>query len=220
MLTESPVTIVLADGWNLVREGLALLCDRLPGFRVVAQVETGQAALAEIERTRPHVALLDLDLSDIAVSEILRQVQQRKGRTRCAVLGTKKDGRTVLEALRSGAAGYLLKTDTAGQMEEAIRHIQSGGIYISSSVNVQDVFHGSNSAEPGGGPLSALGSREHQVFSLLVEGVRVKEIAARLSLNAKTVDSYRASLMRKLNIYDLAGLVRFAVARKLTSLPV
>lgn len=214
---ESPVTLVLAHEWMLVREGLTLLCERIPGFRVTAQVNTGQAALDEIERTQPHLALLDGELSDLAVSHILEHIRQRNGRTRCAVLSARQEGRTVLEALRSGAAGYLLKTDPAARMEEALRHIRSGGIYLSPSLNMQTVLHESHPADLGRNPFRTLGSREYQVFTFLVEGVRAKEIAARLALSPKTVDSYRASLMRKLKVYDLAGLVKFAVAQNLTS---
>lgn len=209
--------MVLAHEWKLVREGLALLCDRIPGFRVIAQVETGQAALDEIERTQSQMALLDGELSDLAIGHILEQIRQRNGRTRCVVLSTKREGRAVLEALHSGAVGYLLKTDTAGHMEEGLRQIHSGAIYISPSINMQVVFHSSDPEKTVSNPLRALGNREYQVFTLLVEGVRAKEIAARLGLSPKTVDSYRASLMRKLKVYDLAGLVKFAVAQNLTS---
>lgn len=216
---ESSVTIVLAYEWALVREGLALLCERTLGLRVVAQVETGEAALHAIEQTQPKLALLDWDLSDVAVTVVLERIRLRTGRTRCAVLSTRREGRTVLNAIRSGAAGYLLKTDTVILMEEGIRTIQDGGVYISPSIDMQTLTDQSPPKESEKKPLGPLGRREYQVFTLLVEGVRAKEIAARLNLSAKTVDTYRASLMRKLEIHDLAGLVKFAVAQNLTSLP-
>ncbi len=102
-----PIDIVHADPWTLVREGLALLFNAMPGVRVVAQVDTSQAALAEMERCLPHLALLDLELSDIAASEVLRRVREKKLRTKCAILATNKERKIVLEALRYGASATL-----------------------------------------------------------------------------------------------------------------
>lgn len=210
------VDILLADELTLVREGLAALCNSIPGFKVVAQVGTGATALAEIERIEPALALLDNSLADLATTEVIRQVREQGLRTRCAVLSARKDRKTVVEVLRAGGCGYLLKSSSAEQMAEALTQFTHGGIYVSPQIEVMSLFGGGS--RTGDDPLESLSSREFQVFSLLVEGIRAKEIAARLSLSPKTVDTYRSSLMRKLDIHDVAGLVKFAIRRDLADL--
>lgn len=210
-----PVEILIADELTLVREGLAALCNAINGFHVLAQVGTAMAALAEIDRTQPDIALLDLGLSDLAATEVIRRVRERDLRTRCAVFSVRKDRKTVLEVLRTGACGYLLKSSTAEQMADALSQFTQGGIYVSPQIEVMSLFGEGNGRRHGEDPLESLSSREFQVFSLLVEGIRAKEIAARLFLSPKTVDTYRSSLMRKLDIHDVASLVKFAIKRDL-----
>ncbi len=212
-----PTDILLADELTLVREGLAALCNSIEGFRVVAQVGTAEAALAEIVRLQPAIALLDLGLSDLAATEVIRRVREKDLPTRCAVFSTRKDRKTVLEVLRTGACGYLLKTSNSSQMAEALCQFTQGGIYVSPQIEVMSLF-GEGGTRHESDPIDSLSSREFQVFSLLVEGVRAKEIAARLALSPKTVDTYRSSLMRKLDIHDVAGLVKFAIRRDLADL--
>jgi DNA-binding NarL/FixJ family response regulator len=208
-----PVEILIAEELGLVREGLAAICNSISGFHVAAQVGTAAAALAEIERLKPGVALLDLSLSDIAVTEVLHSVQDRKLPTRCVVLSVRIDNRTIVEALRAGASGFVLKTATSAQMAEALNGIVGGVTYLSPEIDVMSVLVDKKQGSVDTDPMESLSSREFQVFSMLVEGIRPKEIGARLSLSPKTVDTYRSSLMRKLAIDCIAGLVRFAIQR-------
>jgi len=209
--------ILLADELTLVREGIEALCNSISGFRVVSQVGTAVAALAEIERLRPTIALLDLGLSDLAATEVIRRVREQDLPTRCAVFSARKDRKTVLEVLRAGACGCILTSCTYAQMAEALFQIAQGTVYVSPQIKVMSLLTGNTQLRAD--PIETLSSREFQVFSLLVEGIRAKEIAARLALSPKTVDTYRASLMRKLAINDVAGLVRLAVKRDLAELP-
>lgn len=195
------------------------MCNSLSGFRVVSQAGSAGAALSEILRLEPDVALLDLGLSDLAATEVIRRVRERGLRTRCAVFSVRKDRKTVLEVLRCGACGYLLKSSTAEQMADALTQFTQGGIYVSPQIEVMSLFGDTVGRNQREDPLECLSSREFQVFSLLVEGIRAKEIAARLALSPKTVDTYRSSLMRKLDIHDVAGLVKFAIKRDLADLP-
>ncbi len=210
--------ILIADELTLMREGLSALCNSISGFTVVSQVGTATAALAEIERLQPDVALLDWNLADLAATEVIRRVRGLNLKTRCAVFSQRKDKKTVLEVLRTGACGFLLKTSTYDQMAEALSLFTSGGIYVSPQIEVMSLFGEPNSRSQVEDPIESLSSREYQVFTLLVEGVRAKEIAARLQLSPKTVDTYRSSLMRKLDIHDVAGLVKFAIKRDLADL--
>ena len=212
------VDVLLADELTLVREGLSALCNALSGFQVVSQVGSAGSALTEIRRLEPSIALLDMGLSDLATTEVIRRVREEGLRTRCAVLSVRKDRKTVLEVLRAGACGYLLKSSSSEQMADALGQFTHGGIYVSPQIEVMSLFGDNAGRSKGEDPLDALSSREFQVFSLLVDGVRAKEIAARLSLSPKTVDTYRSSLMRKLDIHDVAGLVKFAIKRDLADL--
>lgn len=221
-LTKSPfsnraVEILIADELTLVREGLAALCTSLPGFRVVSQVGSAASALDEITRLEPDLALLDLGLSDLAATEVIRSIRERGIPTRCAVFSIRRDRKTVLDVLRAGACGFVLKSSTALQMAEALSQFTQGGIYVSPQIEVMSLFGDNPTRTSREDPIETLSSREFQVFSLLVEGVRAKEIAARLCLSPKTVDTYRSSLMRKLDIHDVAGLVKYAIRRDLAT---
>jgi DNA-binding NarL/FixJ family response regulator len=209
-------SILLADELTLVREGLAALCQVQPQFRVVGQCSTGAAALKLIETQQPDIAVLDLNLSDLFTLEIVRQVKEADLPTKLVVLSTRRDRKTVVEALRSGVNAFLLKSGPSHQLLEAFEQVLDGGIYVSPELELNKIFcPGQKPAAED--PVESLSAREYQVFSLLCDGVRAKEIAARLSLSPKTVDTYRASLMRKLDIHDVAGLVKFAIQRDLTS---
>ena len=209
-------SILLADDLTLVREGLAALCDAQPHYKVVGQCSQGAEVLRLIEANPPDLAVLDLNLTDLFTMEIVRRVREAGYKTKILVLSTRKDRKTVVEALRCGVSGFLLKSAPAAQLLEAFEQVLDGSIYVSPQLELNRIFT-SNSKSQTEDPLDSLSAREHQVFSLLVEGVRAKEIAARLELSPKTVDTYRASLMRKLDIHDVAGLVKFAIHRDLTS---
>jgi len=209
-------TILLADDLTMVREGLAALCASQPNLRVSGQCSQGAVALRMIEENKPDIAVLDMNLPDLFTLEIVRKVREANLPTRIVVLSTRKDRKTVVEALRSGVNAFLLKSAPSEQLIEAFQQVLDGGIYVSPSLELEKIFSPNRKAGPED-PIEALSAREHQVFSLLIEGIRAKEIAARLNLSPKTVDTYRASLMRKLDIHDVAGLVKFAIHRDLIS---
>jgi len=209
-------SILLADDMALVREGLAALCDAQPHLKVIGQCSEGVVALRMIETERPDIAVLDLNLSDLFTLEIVKRVKEANLPTRIVVLSTRKDRKTVVEALRSGVNAFLLKSGPSNQLLEAFDQVLAGGIYVSPQLELEKIFAASSKPGPED-PIESLSAREYQVFTLLIEGIRAKEIAARLELSPKTVDTYRASLMRKLDIHDVAGLVKFAIQRDLIS---
>ncbi len=209
-------SILLADELTLVREGLAALCSSQPHLKVVGQCSEGGAALRLMESQQPDIAVLDLNLPDLFTLELVRKAKEAKLPTRIVVLSTRKDRKTVVEALRAGVSAFLLKSGPSNQLLEAFDQILDGGIYVSPSLELDKIFSPTSKATHDD-PIETLSAREYQVFSLLIEGIRAKEIAARLELSPKTVDTYRASLMRKLDIHDVAGLVKFAIQRDLIS---
>jgi DNA-binding NarL/FixJ family response regulator len=213
----SPIRLLVASEQTLLLEGISSLCDAVPHFQVTAQASSGQEALQKLERFRPEVALLDLELTDLLALEVIKRAAAAQIPTRCAVFSSRKDRKTVMDALRFGASGYLLKSSSRAQLVEALRHLSEGGIYVSPQIELASLVYEGSNGQRSADPLESLSSREYQVFSLLVDGIRAKEIAARLALSPKTVDTYRASLMRKLEIHDVAGLVKFALQRNLTA---
>jgi DNA-binding NarL/FixJ family response regulator len=215
MNTEPALTLVVAEELALLRDGLAALCTQGGLARVVGLAADGEQALRLIRELRPSLCLLDLYLPGLDAIEILRILEMESSPTRCAIVSDRRDRKTVLEVLRAGASGYLLISACGGlQVTECLTQISRGVVYIPSELDPQSLF------APGGrtldsDPLAQLSAREVQVFNLLIAGIRAKEIAARLHLSPKTVDTYRSSLMRKLEIYDVAGLVRFAIQNNL-----
>jgi DNA-binding NarL/FixJ family response regulator len=216
MAEDSQISALVADSLPLVREGLVVLCESSGLVRVVGQAGDGREALRMICSLLPDIALLDLYLPDLHTLEVVHQARQMSEHTRLILLSTRADRKTVIEALRWGAHGFVLKSGPSTQLFEAIRVASQGGVYVSPSVQLQKLM-ASPRTQDFSDPLELLSSREHQVFTLLVQGMRAKEIAARLELSPKTVDTYRANLMKKLDIYDLAGLVKYAIERKLES---
>jgi DNA-binding NarL/FixJ family response regulator len=132
------------------------------------------------------------------------------------ILSISREEATVMEALRAGADAYLLKDGPSRHLLDAISFVRDGGVYVSPLLRGAGLFTRAPST-PVADPLASLSPRETEVFSYLVSGLRAKDIADLLEISPKTVDTYRASLMRKLNVHDLVGLVKFAIERNLTS---
>jgi DNA-binding NarL/FixJ family response regulator len=209
-------SILLADEFALVREGIARVCERLEGFKVATQCSDGVSALETIQARTPDLAIIDLQIPKLFSLELIRKVKENNLPTRFIVLAQRGDRKTALEALRAGANGFVLKSSSALQLMDALKSVAGGSVYVSSELQFEKVFFGARKSQLTD-PLETLSSREYQVFRLLVDGIRAKEIAARLELSPKTVDTYRASLMRKLDIHDVAGLVKFAIQRELVA---
>jgi DNA-binding NarL/FixJ family response regulator len=207
--------VVVADELTLFREGIVSLCEGWK-CRVAGQCSDGLVALQTIQALKPDVAILELGLPSLDTLELIRRVRQAELPTKLLVVSMRDDPKTVKEALRGGAHGFVSKSGPARHLHDAIWRVVEGSVYVSPALEPDRLF-GSKREKPAGDPLEALSAREHQVFCLLVDGSRAKEIAARLDLSAKTVDTYRASLMRKLDIHDLAALVKFAIQRNLTA---
>jgi DNA-binding NarL/FixJ family response regulator len=212
--SSKPVTLILAEAEELVREGYAALCERTGRHRVVGQCSDGLAAYHLVSSQNPDIAVVNLDLTGLHTLELIDKVRRQAGKTRFIVVAARQERRTVLEVLRAGANAYLLRSGPAKQLFDALQQVMLGGIYLSPLVETDKVFT-MDLAQKISDPVGLLSAREHQVFSLLVSGIRAKEIASRLELSPKTIDSHRKSLMRKLDIHDVAGLVKFAMRRNL-----
>jgi DNA-binding NarL/FixJ family response regulator len=217
MKAPKKVSILLADEQTLFTEGLARVCEETQRYRVVGHCGDGRSAVQMIRSTLPDIALLDLGLPKMYTLAVVQEVRSAGIASKIVILSMRRDRKTVLEALRSGANGYVLKSDPASCLLGALDEVLGGSIFISPQFKLADIFSTSEEAPPQK-PYEQLSAREHQVFTLMVDGLRAKEIANQLDLSPKTVNTYRSNLMTKLNIHDVPGLVKFAIRKKLIPL--
>ncbi len=210
------ISLVLADDHAIVREGIAAFCDAQPDLFVAGQCSDGAAALEMIQIVKPDFAILDMHMPKMTGVQVLRKVKETQSATRVIILSIAREESLVLEALHAGADAYLLKDGPGRHLLDAINYIRDGGVYVTPLLRGARLFTDAPKTEIND-PLSCLSKREYEVFQYLVNGLRAKDIADMLSISPKTVDTYRASLMRKLNVHDLVSLVKFAIERNLTS---
>ena len=210
---QRPQTVVLADDHEIVREGFALILSAA-GMRVVAQCADGVSALEQVERHRPDFAVLDLEMPGMNGIEVIAELRRRMVKAKLLILSISRDGARVMDALRAGADGYVLKDGPLKHLLDAMAFVTEGGVYVSPLLGGAAIFTQAEVLAKGD-PLTVLSPREREVFRHLVNGDRAKEIAALLDISPKTVDTYRASMMRKLGVGDLVSLVKFAFEKGL-----
>ncbi|HTS65758.1 MAG TPA: response regulator transcription factor [Candidatus Acidoferrales bacterium] len=216
MVESQQLTVILADDHNIVREGIAALC-ATNGMKVLGQASDGTGAVDMIQSMQPDFAILDLHMPGFTGVEVIRRLRSQNVRTKLVILSISREETAVMEALRAGADAYLLKDGPSRHLLDAISFVRDGGVYVSPLLRGAGLFTKSDKGGRPEDPLATLSPREMEVFSYLVNGLRAKDIADLLEISPKTVDTYRASLMRKLNVHDLVGLVKFAIERNLTS---
>jgi DNA-binding NarL/FixJ family response regulator len=200
-------TLILADSHGIVREGIAAFCAARADLRVIGQACNGVDAIEMILNLKPDFAVIDSNISGAGGLDVVRRLRAAKSPSKLLMLSTSRDAGMIREAFQAGADGYLLKEGPARHLFDAINYVQDGGQYLTPLIQ-RDVFD-SNIEEKD--PLALLSKREQEVFAFLVEGMRPKDIAKLLNISPKTVDTYRANVMRKLEVDGIAGLVRFAI---------
>jgi two-component system, NarL family, response regulator NreC len=203
--------ILLADDHVIVRQGFRALLER-EGLEVVAEAADGHEAVRLASDLRPEVAILDFAMPLLNGLDAAKEIRLRSPGTRMILLTVHTEDHYVLEALQAGVHGYVVKTQAASDLVQAIRSIGGQAIYLSPTISRAVVEAYFEKAAPPGDVLS---SRERQVLQLVAEGKTTKAIAAVLGISVKTADSHRSRIMRKLNLHDTAGLVRFAIRRGL-----
>jgi DNA-binding NarL/FixJ family response regulator len=213
--------VLLADDHHLVRAGIRALLQNLPDVEIVAEAGNGQDALAALIRSKPDIALVDISMPGLNGLELAARASRDVPDTRIVILSVHGDASHVAQALRAGAKGYLVKDAAADELPILIRSVMRGETYLSPSISrhVVEGFLGRSSALP---PESTdapalLTSRQREILQLVAEGRSTKEIAQLLELSVKTVETHRAQIMERLDIHDLAGLVRYAVRAGLVS---
>jgi DNA-binding NarL/FixJ family response regulator len=207
----------LADDHALVRAGIRALLERLPGIEVVGEADNGREALELIKTNAPNVILLDISMTELGGLEALPRIVKDSPAVKVLILSGHANEEYVLRALRSGAAGYMLKEAAAEELELAIKAVAQGKTYLSPSVSRTVVESYLQRAAGEEGPIEELTARQREVLQLVAEGKNTKEVAYLLGISVKTVEAHRLQLMARLNIHDVAGLVRYAIRSGLVS---
>jgi DNA-binding NarL/FixJ family response regulator len=203
--------VLLADDHQLFRQGLRVLLENA-GHEIVGEAADGREALKLSETLHPEIAVLDLSmpvLNGLAAAQELRRVSRD---TKTILLTMYSDRSYVLQALKAGAKGYVLKSQTAEDLNRAIREVRNGEVYLSSAISASVVDAYLHKIDEHEDPLTP---RERQILQLVAEGNTTKEVAKLLNVSFKTAESHRNRAMKKLDIHDVAGLVRYAISRGL-----
>jgi DNA-binding NarL/FixJ family response regulator len=211
------IRVLLVDDQKLVRAGIRALLQTLPGVEVVAEAGDGREALRLIESHRPNVVLMDIMMPNLNGLDATAQVVRAYPGTRVVMLTMNAGEESVLQTLRAGAAGYLVKTADPAELELAVRAVARGETFLSSAISqhVITACLGRVGNEPSS--LARLTPRLREVLQLIAEGHTTKEIALALGITAKTAEARRGELMKALDIHNVAGLTRYAIRMGLVS---
>lgn len=210
--------VLLADDHGLVRAGVRKILEAQREVEVVGEVGDGDGALTALAAVPTDVLVLDLTMPGTDGFEVLRRAKHRHPELKILVLTMHASREAVTRAIREGADGYLLKDSAVQDLVAAIGAVMQGGTYYSPPIQKElaDLVRGGRSARA---PLEQLTDRERQVLRLVAEGLSTKEIASRLSISARTVETHRAHLMRKLGLRSVALLTQFAIRAGMLDIP-
>jgi two-component system, NarL family, response regulator NreC len=208
------INIILADDHNVVRKGIRAILADDSDFKVIGEAADGLEAINLVEKLEPDVLVLDLMMGGINGLEVTRQLHKKCPKTAIVVLSMHSNEAYVIEALRSGARGYILKDNTTDELARAIREVASGHRYLSSVLAERAIEAYTNTANVASqDPYDRLTTREREVLQMAAQGHSNSDIAERLFISPRTIETHRANLMRKLGLHSHAELLKFAIMR-------
>lgn len=213
------IRILLADDHRITRQGLRSLLDNQSDMEVVAEAEEGRTAVRLAKELSPDVVIMDVSMPDLNGIEATRQILDRSPGTKVVALSMHSDTLFVSEMLKSGACGYMLKDCAFEELERAIRTVVAGKTYLSPSISgvvVDDYLHRLSKGNLAGDDV--LTNREKEVLQLLAEGKSTKQIALKLHVSVKTIETHRRQIMEKLDLHSVAELTKYAIRKGYTSL--
>jgi DNA-binding NarL/FixJ family response regulator len=205
------VRVLLADDHALVRGGIRALLNTIEGVEVVGEAGNGPDALRLVAELKPDIVLMDVTMPGLNGFEVLEQSKKQFPNIRVIILTVHDAGEYAIQALRAGAAGFLPKSAAANELQLAIEVVSRGETYVSGEVSRKTLLQLSQGLTGRTGPMASLTPRQREILTLIAEGLSTKDISRRLNISVKTVESHRAQLMERLNIHDVASLVRYAI---------
>jgi len=205
------IRVLLADDHKLVRAGIRSLLEKLPDMEVVAEASDGRETIRLVELIEPQIVLMDLAMPEINGLDATRHLTRTFPDVRVLILSIYADEEHVYQALRAGAAGYLLKGAATEELELAIRSVARGETYLSPPVSKPVIMEYIRRTNVGLTSRERLSPRQAQILKLIAEGRTTKQVALELAISVKTVETHRSALMMRIGVHDVAGLVRYAV---------
>jgi DNA-binding NarL/FixJ family response regulator len=213
----NPSRVLLVDDHALVRAGIRSLLEKSPDVEVVGEARTGREALELVKAALPNLVLMDIAMPDLGGLETLARLVKNFPGVKVVILSGHANEEYVIRALRSGASGYMLKDAATVELELVIKSVAQGQTYLSPSISRTVIESYLARVGDETGPLEQLTARQREILQLIAEGKNTKEIAHLLEVSVKTVEAHRLQLMARLDIHDVAGLVRYAIRSGLVS---
>ncbi|WP_092299973.1 response regulator transcription factor [Pseudomonas sp. NFIX28] len=213
--------LLLVDDHSLIRAGVRALVMDIPGYAVIGEANDGAQVLEMVERLSPDIILLDISMRDIGGLEALKKLKVVHPQSKVLILSMHTDPALIMQALESGAHGYLLKDTTANELEHALDALRNNERYLSPAIAhtvINQALIRVQKPHPEPVETHNLTARQLEILRLIVRGKSTREIAHGLGLSIKTVETHRSQIMKRLQIYDVAGLVLFAVREQIISL--
>ena len=202
-----------------MRDGIRAILNRTGSFRVVGDATTGREAVQQVKLLRPQVVIMEIGLPGLSGAESAQEILRAHSDCKVVILSASEDRNSVLGVIQAGAQGFVLKQASESDLLDALRMVMAGGIYVSPAVSghlLTPIRKGSVHGWPAGSPVEALSPRELQVLRLVAEGNTNKDIGNLLELSDQTIRSYRKTMMRKMQVNNVAGLTQLAVSIGLT----
>ncbi len=217
MSEKKPIRLLLVEDHRLIRAGLRALLEGSPNIEVVAEADNGREALAQIVEHRPTIVLMDISMPNLNGIEATRQIAKEFPGPHVIILSMHSNDEYVIQALRAGARGYILKEAAPRELEFAVEAVTRGELFLSPAISKRVIDDYLTQVADEITPLERLSPRQREILQLIAEGKSTKQIAAVLDTSVKTIETHRASLMKRLAIHDVAGLVRYAIKHGLIS---
>ena len=213
-----PIKVILVDDHSLVRAGIRSLIQNISGVEVIAEANNGRDAIRLIDELIPDLVLLDIAMPELNGLEVISRISKDNTETKVIILSMHTNEEYVVQALKAGAAGYLLKDSAPNELEIAVNAVMKGETYLSPAISkhvvdnyLRRISDVSTEKERGPDIFKQLTSRQREILQLIAEGNSTKEIANKLNVSIKTVETHRMQLMDRIGIHDVAGLVRYAI---------
>jgi two-component system nitrate/nitrite response regulator NarL len=213
------IKLLLVDDHPIVLDGIKSHLCAQPDFEVVGDAANGQDALRKAKLTLPDVILMDISMPHMNGLDAMASLRKQVPNAKILVLTMHDSREYIAQVVRSGARGYLLKDSAPAELVGAIKAVHGGEVYFSPSVSKVLVEEMADGRKPSGPEQQPLTDREREVLSLIAEGLLNKQIADRLGIGVRTIETHRERIMRKLDIHTVAGLTKYAIARGMTSMP-
>lgn len=213
-----PTTILIADDYDIIREGIKSLLKDHPQYEVLAEAKDGEEALELARNLKPDILLLDISLPKVSGLDIIKRIKYASAQTKIIIISVHKTGAYVLKALRSGVNGYLNKDNVVEELLPALSRVSAGKTYLGASVSeyLTEIIKEPEKKEIPQAEL--LNEREQDVLRLVAEGKTAREIAEILFLSRRTVENYKNSILRKLNLHRTSDLIKYAIEHKIVDI--